>query len=170
MTNDQRLDALPKHPVEGRSSPVSLVVNGLVRQALELAASALADLPQTQVTDDFVCEEGWWVPDQAWSGVLVGDLLDHAGVAEGGRWVEFAAEDFRFSIPIEEARRGIVALSLNGEPMPHEHGGPARLFLPGGACFTSIKWLDRIEVRSEEGSNRAAEVARGRLGTATSEV
>jgi DMSO/TMAO reductase YedYZ molybdopterin-dependent catalytic subunit len=163
MTGERLQAALPEHPADGRESPRSLRIEGLVERPLVLGVADLARLPQTGLTEDFTCEEGWRVPDQAWSGVLVGDLLDSAGVLEAGRWVEFAAGDFRFSAALEEARRALVALDLNGQPVTHQHGGPARLLVLGGACFTSIKWLDRIEVRPDEGLNRAAEISQRRI-------
>jgi DMSO/TMAO reductase YedYZ molybdopterin-dependent catalytic subunit len=57
----------------------------------------------------------------------------------------------------------LVALRLNGEPLSVEHGGPFRLHVPGEACYTSIKWLDRIEVRRDAGHNNAAAIASQRL-------
>ena len=163
MVRREVLDELPEHPAGVSEAPKVLRVLGLVERPISLSPADLASLPAVQVTEDFVCEEGWRVPAQAWSGVAVGSLLDRAGVQRGGQWVEFAAADFRFSVRVEDARKGIVALSLNGKPLNHEHGGPARLFLPGGICFTSIKWLDRIEVRADEGPNTAEETARGRI-------
>ena len=41
--------------------------------------------------------------------------------------------------------------------------GPARLVVPGGECFTSIKWAERIEVRAEAGDNSARRIALDRL-------
>lgn len=122
-------------------------------------------MPQTTIPDDFRCEEGWTVPAQTWRGVLVGDLLDAAEIEGSGLWVEFAADAYRMSLPLEAARRALVALTLNGEALTSAHGGPCRLFVAGEACFTSIKWLDRIDVREFPGPNQAEKIARQRLGT-----
>jgi len=40
-----------------------------------------------------------------------------------------------------------------------------RLVVPGGECFTSIKWLDRLELRSEPGLNTAETIALDRLSS-----
>jgi DMSO/TMAO reductase YedYZ molybdopterin-dependent catalytic subunit len=163
MTDERLLDELPAHATSQRPDQAYLRIEGLVEQPLDLAAEELSTFPQTVVTEDFVCEEGWRVPDQVWSGVSVARLLETARVGDEAQWVEFAAADFSFSVPLPEAAQAIVATALNGRPIPHEHGGPARLFVSGGACFTSIKWLDRIEVRATETPNRAAEIARARI-------
>jgi DMSO/TMAO reductase YedYZ molybdopterin-dependent catalytic subunit len=163
MTESNIFSELPTFPVRTPQAPACLRIGGLVEVTLDLTPDQLAGFTQTGLTEDFSCEEGWVVPDQAWRGVLVGDLLDAVGTDVDAGWIEFAAEDFRFSLPTEEARRAIVALGLNDAPLTREHGGPARLLVPGGACFTSIKWLDRIDVRNEPGPNEAAAVARRRI-------
>jgi DMSO/TMAO reductase YedYZ molybdopterin-dependent catalytic subunit len=156
------LSELPAFPSPARETR-NLTVSGLVETALQLSPEDLAALPQTGLTEDFTCEEGWVVPDQEWKGIRVGDLLSAAGTKQGAIWIEFAAGDFLFSLPIEEARKAIVALELNDAPLTLEHGGPARLLVPGGACFTSIKWLERIEARLEAGPDQAAAIARTRI-------
>ena len=40
----------------------------------------------------------------------------------------------------------LVAYEMNGEPLPPDHGCPARLVVPGWVGIASIKWLGRIEV------------------------
>jgi len=159
------LETLPLHPgVPPDSATHRLGVGGLVAHAASLDREQLARYPQSEVTEDFVCKEGWTVPGQNWRGVLVADILDAAGVLDGARWVEFAADEFRFTVSLEEALTALVALELNGAPLPREHGGPARLVLAGADCFTSIKWLDRIELRADRGPNVARAVALRRLG------
>jgi methionine sulfoxide reductase catalytic subunit len=158
------LTALPVHAgAPGDIAGHRLSVRGLVSRELCLDREAFRRMPQADLSDDFACKEGWVVPGQRWHGVLVAEILDAAGVHAGARWVEFAAGDFRFSVALEEARAGVVALMLNGEQLPVEHGGPARLVLPGADCYTSVKWLDRIEVLEQPGLNVARDIALNRL-------
>ena len=42
----------------------------------------------------------------------------------------------------------LIALRLNGKTLPHEHGGPCRLIATGKECHFSVKWIDRIDLRS----------------------
>ncbi|MEZ4503586.1 MAG: molybdopterin-dependent oxidoreductase [Dehalococcoidia bacterium] len=158
------LESLPEHqPHREESTNHRLRVEGLVRKPLELAGRDLDRLPRVTLAEDFACDEGWTAPEQRWSGVSVEDLLAAAEVAGDGAYVEFAAGDFRFTIPLEEAKHALVAVQLNDRPLSHLHGGPSRLVVPGAACFTSIKWLDRILVRDTPGVNTAEAIARARL-------
>ena len=158
------LDALPIHPGEGPDPAAwRLRVDGLVGTPLDLGPADLAELPQQLMVDDFSCLEGWTVPGLRWRGVAVADLLDRAGAAPEAAWVQISADDFSLPLPLEEARGALIALEVNGEPLPAEHGGPARLVVPGGECFTSIKWAERIEVRAEPADNSARRIALARL-------
>ena len=62
--------------------------------------------------------------------------------------------DFEHSIPVADAlERGILALSLNGEPLPGIHGGPVRLVTPGLYGTMQIKWLARLRFETAESPN-----------------
>ena len=162
MPEYELLDELPEHAARPGRNDERVQLVTLSGEARAVSLDDFECLPQTLLTEDFSCEEGWLVPRQTWRGVLVGDLLD-ATDADAGQWVEFAAVDYRLTLPMREARTALVALTLNGAPLGHSHGGPFRLYVPGEACYTSIKWLDRIEVRDSPGSSSASRIARQRL-------
>jgi sulfane dehydrogenase subunit SoxC len=48
----------------------------------------------------------------------------------------------------------LIAYAMNGEPIPADHGAPARAIVPGWVGINNIKWVGRIEVRE-----RAIDVA-----------
>ena len=53
----------------------------------------------------------------------------------------------RRPLPVGKALDDVlVAYEMNGEPLPPDHGAPARLVVPGWVGIASIKWLGRIEV------------------------
>ena len=81
------------------------------------------------------------------------------------RHVQASAGNFSISIPLDRAANALLAMSLNGTNLSVEHGAPVRLVLPGGECFTSIKWLDHLEVRSDPGENTAETIALARLSS-----
>ena len=86
-----------------------------------------------------------------WTGVRLRDLLEPAGLAPGAREVMPESLDAiraRRPMPLAKARADdtIVALAMNGEILPADHGFPARAVVSGWLGAASIKWLARIEV------------------------
>ena len=161
------LDALPVHPGDAPDPTTwRLRVDGLVGQPLDLGLDDLLAMTQQLVVDDFACLEGWTVPGIRWRGVAVADLLERAGATPDAEWVQVTADDFSLPLPVQDARAALLAVEANDEALPGAHGGPARLVVPGGECFTSIKWIDHIEVVSEPRENSARRVALDRLGSA----
>jgi DMSO/TMAO reductase YedYZ molybdopterin-dependent catalytic subunit len=163
-----RREALPVPPVPaGLAAPEAwrLRVDGLVVQPLKLSVSEIEALGAQTRTADFVCEEGWMVPEQQWEGVAVAAILGRAGVRPDARFLKVYAGDYTVLLPLEEARTGgaILARWLNGAPLTPEHGAPLRLVAPGRACFYSVKWVDRLEVLADEAPTTGATIARNRL-------
>jgi DMSO/TMAO reductase YedYZ molybdopterin-dependent catalytic subunit len=68
-------------------------------------------------------------------------------------------------MPFDSAAAALLAVRLNETNLSEEHGGPVRLVVPGGECFTSIKWLDHLELRSEPGLSTAETIASTRLSS-----
>ncbi len=86
-----------------------------------------------------------------WTGVPLAAILERAGVDRSAREVVPEGLDelhVRRPLPLERAiaADAIVAFEMNGEPLPADHGFPARLIVPGWAAVASIKWLGRLEV------------------------
>ncbi|MEX2375656.1 MAG: molybdopterin-dependent oxidoreductase [Dehalococcoidia bacterium] len=168
MTGSMRtLDELPKHPAPAIDLATHrLRVEGRVQAPRDYSAADLAMLATGSHTEDFDCLEGWVVPDQQWEGVPLALLIEQAEPLADASLVTIGYEDFDIVIPLEIARQSLLALSLNGAPLTLEHGGPVRLLVPGGECYTSVKWVDRIVLHAEAGapSGRAREVAMRRIG------
>jgi DMSO/TMAO reductase YedYZ molybdopterin-dependent catalytic subunit len=101
------------------------------------------------------------VGNQTWKGVRLADVLAIAKPRSSGRHVAFdgadkpptpQAPDFIRSVPMWKAleRHTMIALEMGGKPVPHLHGGPARVVVPGFVGSASMKWLERIMVLPEE--------------------
>jgi DMSO/TMAO reductase YedYZ molybdopterin-dependent catalytic subunit len=168
MQHGERREALPVHPVPTEvAAPDAwrLRVDGLVVQSLGLSIRDVEALEARAYSADFVCEEGWMVPDQQWEGVAVAAILACAGVEPSARFLKVYAGNFTVLLPLEEVLRGgaLLAHRLNGKPLTREHGAPLRLVAPGRACFYSVKWVDRLEVLAEEAPTTGASIARNRL-------
>lgn len=94
-----------------------------------------------------------------WTGVPLRDVLTLAGITDAAVSVLLigldtgAPEDgFRYVLPVEKAMDAdtLLAYSLNGEPLPKDHGSPLRAIVPGWVGSSHIKWLGSIAVSSEQ--------------------
>ncbi|WP_426959794.1 sulfite oxidase [Muricoccus radiodurans] len=96
-----------------------------------------------------------------WTGVRLRDVIRAAGPKDGARFTghfgadpHLSGEPGRLSIsrgmPIAKAMDDttLIAFRLNGQPIPHIHGFPARLVVPGWPGSLSQKWLNRITLRA----------------------
>jgi sulfite oxidase len=62
--------------------------------------------------------------------------------------------DYEHSLPVADVlARSILALQMNGEPLPGIHGGPVRLVTPGYFGTMQVKWLSRLRFETSESSN-----------------
>lgn len=103
------------------------------------------------------------ISNACWEGVLLSDVLADAGfdLASGlsgtseAKHVQFMAlEAYGASIPLKKAvdPQGdvILAYSMNGQPLPRDHGFPLRAIVPGNVAARSVKWLSQIILSDEE--------------------
>ena len=86
-----------------------------------------------------------------WQGVYLKDLLLQAGVKpEAQQLFSRSLDGWTCGFPIElalDGRDALLAIGMNSEPLPLEHGFPARLIVPGIYGYVSAtKWLSEIEV------------------------
>jgi len=88
-----------------------------------------------------------------WTGVPLRLLLEQAGVRPSAvQAVPEGLDGMRVRRPLplhKAADDAIVAYAMNDQPLPPDHGFPARLLVPGWAAVASIKWLGRIVVTEE---------------------
>ena len=137
-----------------------LRVHGMVDRPFELSYDELLALPihEQHVTIACVSNEvgGNLVGTALWGGVPLRDVLERAGVQDGatqivGRAVDGFTAGFPTAWALEADRECLVALTMNGEPLPARHGFPARLIVPGLYGYVSAtKWLGEIELTTME--------------------
>ncbi len=132
-----------------------LKIHGMVDRELELSFADVLERPMIEryVTLSCVSNEvgGGLVGNALFQGVRLKDLLDEAGVQAGATQVVSRSIDgWDCGSPtsvIMDGRDAMLAIAMNGEPLPAEHGYPARLVVPGLYGYVSAtKWVTDIEL------------------------
>lgn len=111
------------------------------------------DLEEHDVTIACVSNEvgGDLIGTARWLGVPLPGLLERAGIRpEGTQIVGRSVDGFTVGFPTQVAmdgRTALLAVGMNGEPLPFEHGFPARLVVSGLYGYVSAtKWLSEVEL------------------------
>ena len=142
----------------------TLEIVGLVSKPAKLSYGDLLLMSSVRGPSTIECagnrSGGGGVGTAAWSGVPLADLLKQAGVRPGASTVVFHGADsgdveglppgthYARGIPLEKALdpATLLAYEMNGEPLPADHGFPARALVPGWYGMDSVKWLTRVEI------------------------
>jgi DMSO/TMAO reductase YedYZ molybdopterin-dependent catalytic subunit len=136
-----------------------LRVTGMVDTPIELSYDSLLAEPLIELPITLACVSnevgGSLVGTARWRGVPLARLLERAGVQDGAtQLVGRSVDGFTVGFPTSVARDGraaMVAVGMNGAPLPRDHGFPARLVVPGLYGFVSAtKWLQEIELTTWE--------------------
>ncbi len=135
-------------------------VTGMVDNPLSLTMDDLLamELHERYVTIACVSNEvgGDLVGNALWTGVHLSEVLEMAGVQPGatqvvGRSVDGWTAGFPTDL-VFDGREPLIAIGMNGEPLPPDHGFPARLIVPGLYGYVSAtKWLSEIQLTTWEG-------------------
>jgi DMSO/TMAO reductase YedYZ molybdopterin-dependent catalytic subunit len=146
-----------------------LAVDGRVDRGLSLFREDLCAMDLVDSRGEFSCVEGWTAPDLRWRGVRLTDLLDRAAPTAEARFALVHAMDGAYACgyALDRLDGALLALELDGDPLPVAHGGPARL-VPAGErdCWESVKWVRRVELRATEPDGTARELTLSRLESA----
>ncbi len=132
----------------------------MVDRPTELTFEDLLNMPMVERYVTLSCVStrvgGDLVGNALWMGVPLTELLDTANVQDGATQIVGRSVDgFTVGFPTEAAydgREALVAVGMNGEPLPFDHGFPARLVVAGLYGYVSAtKWLEEIELTTLEG-------------------
>ncbi|HSK97163.1 MAG TPA: molybdopterin-dependent oxidoreductase [Euzebyales bacterium] len=132
-----------------------LTIKGMVDNPMELTYDQLLEyeLIEADVTLACVSNEvgGYLVGNARWLGVRLADVLADARVQPGAdQLVGRSTDGFTAGSPLEtvlDGRDSLIAIGMNGEPLPAEHGFPARIVVPGLYGYVSAtKWLAELEL------------------------
>ena len=131
----------------------TLTVDGDVESELTLAYDDLLEMPMIERDITLTCVSndvgGPYVGGARWLGVPLSDLLDRVGVgSKADQIFSTDVDGMTISTPLEMAlaqKDAMLAIGMNGQPLPEEHGFPARMVIPGLYGFISAtKWISRM--------------------------
>ena len=131
----------------------TLTIDGMVDRPVELTFAELLKMPLTEADITLVCVSnevgGTYNGNAAWLGVPLAGLLRRAGVRDGADQVLSAATDgMTISTPVAaimDGRNALLAVGMNGQPLPVAHGFPARMIVPGLYGYVSAtKWVTKL--------------------------
>jgi DMSO/TMAO reductase YedYZ molybdopterin-dependent catalytic subunit len=157
------------------ASEYRLEVGGLAAKKLSLTIEDLKKLPQHVVPATLECAGNGrnnfrprvpglqWskgaIGNAEWRGPRVKDIIERAGISSNVKYVHFdgadvgvaTTPDFIRSIPLRKAQHDstILAMEMNGRPLPDLHGFPARLIVPGWDGASWVKWVTKMEAAAE---------------------
>jgi DMSO/TMAO reductase YedYZ molybdopterin-dependent catalytic subunit len=141
----------------------NLKVHGMVDREISLTYNQLQARPLVERYVTIACVSnqvgGTLVGNAKWTGTSLVDLLNEAGIQAGatqvvGRSIDGWTAGFPTAHLSGAGREAMVVVAMNGEPLPAQHGFPARLIVPGLFGYVSAtKWLTEIELTTLEAFN-----------------
>ena len=122
-------------------------VTGATEQPRSWTWEELNALPMETVTRDIHCVTKWSKLDTVWTGVSLDVLLDGIDTA-ATHVMAHSYGGYTTNLPLADVRDGKawIALYYEEQPVPPEHGGPARLLVPHLYFWKSAKWVRGIEL------------------------
>jgi DMSO/TMAO reductase YedYZ molybdopterin-dependent catalytic subunit len=134
----------------------SFAIEGSVRGTVRWTWPEFLTLPSREWVVDISCVTKWTKLDTRWRGISVDTLLAHAELApDAGFVIAYSDGGYTSNLPLSDVLGGqaFVAYEYEGQPLAAEHGGPARLVVPGRYFWKSAKWIRglRVTERDEPG-------------------
>lgn len=137
-----------------------LQVSGLIEEPASFSLEELRALGVRSQITKHNCIQGWTATAK-WTGVPVSAVLNAVKPLARAKYIVFYAFDdktitenegrfgyFYGTLPLFLARRPqtLLALEMNGKPLPIEHGGPVRARFEAQLGFKMVKWIKAIEL------------------------
>ncbi len=150
-----RIDTALQVPIIDAAS-WSLRITGMVEREVTVTFEELLALPLTEHAVTLMCVSnqigGDLTGNAMWLGYPIRELLRQAGPLPGADMVLSRSQDgFTASTPLdvllEADRTSLLAVGMNGEPLPLEHGYPVRMVVPGLYGYVSAtKWVVELKL------------------------
>jgi DMSO/TMAO reductase YedYZ molybdopterin-dependent catalytic subunit len=139
----------------------SLRIHGMVDREIRLDYRQLLARPLIERDLTLTCVSnpvgGGYIGNARWVGAPLRDLLEEAGVHRGAdQIVSTSVDGFTAGTPTAAAMDGrdaMLAVAMNGEPLPIDHGFPVRMIVPGLYGYVSAtKWVVDLELTTFDAS------------------
>jgi DMSO/TMAO reductase YedYZ molybdopterin-dependent catalytic subunit len=126
-------------------------VEGFVDAEQRWTWQQFSALPHEEITVDIHCVTSWSKLDTHWSGVPIDTLL--RDVTTDATFVTaFSDGGYTTNLPLADLTGGQawIADGYDGEPLPADHGGPARLLVPHLYFWKSAKWVRGLTLTASD--------------------
>jgi DMSO/TMAO reductase YedYZ molybdopterin-dependent catalytic subunit len=133
----------------------SLRIHGMVNRELTFTYPEIRNRPLVERIVTLCCVSnpvgGPYISNARFIGVLLRDLLNEAGVQPGAdQLLSTSVDGYTAGTPVDtllDDRGAMLAIGMNGQPLPVEHGFPARMVVPGLYGYVSAtKWVTDMEL------------------------
>ena len=133
----------------------SFTIHGTVREPVTWSWEQFLALPARDWVVDISCVTKWTKLDMRWRGVSVDTLLESVDLeAEAAFVIAHSDGGYTTNLPLADVLDGqaFVAWEYDGQPLAPEHGGPARLVVPGRYFWKSAKWIRGLRIQTQDES------------------
>jgi DMSO/TMAO reductase YedYZ molybdopterin-dependent catalytic subunit len=135
-----------------RITPVfwALRLYGMVEKPLTIIHEQLQTFEKTSLPCTVACissgAKSSMVGHALWTGVPMASLLEQVSPKSEATYAQlYGTDGYTTYVETEKLANAVLAYEMNGEPLPQEHGYPARLIIPGLYGYKMPKWIQRIE-------------------------
>jgi DMSO/TMAO reductase YedYZ molybdopterin-dependent catalytic subunit len=143
-----------------------LIVDGEVNNPVQFDYRTLRMLPSVEVVKTLECISNFTaqcelaafgcdlISTSRWRGVRLSDVIDLAGGLKPNvvALAFLSIDEFSAGLPPDVAQdpETLIVYEMNGEPLPREHGYPARLLVPGRYGMKNPKWLTVVRALNQD--------------------
>ena len=127
----------------------SFTLEGLVDEPRTWSWEEAHAFPASTFEGDIHCVTRWSKLGTSFTGVSIDTLLDMVDVAESATHIlAFCYGGYTTNLPLADVRGGQawIVWEHEGDPLPTEHGGPARLLVPHLYFWKSAKWIKGLRL------------------------
>ncbi len=137
-----------------QTSTWQLKIHGMVDHPMTIMFDELMKMPMIEQDITLTCVSeavgGGYIGNARWQGTLLADVLRKAGIQSGADQIVMRdGKGMTIGVatdPVLDGRASLLAVGMNGQPLPQAHGFPVRVVVPGLYGYVSAtKWVVDME-------------------------